>query len=212
MLDKYRHISFDLDGTLVHTVSEYRHGLVPKIVKRLGGRVRDPHDVNRFWFEGDRTTIIQQCFGLDPKIFWDAFHREDDPGVRANFTRAYDDVFETLTELKARGKVVSIITGSPDYVADVEIAKLGDVNIDLIHSTTSGVFPGKPDPAAMHFILRQLKLTPADTLYVGNSDEDVFFAKNAGVDFVHIDRGEHWFEWGNVAVRSIKRLTELLGN
>lgn len=32
ILQEYKHISFDLDGTLVHTLAAYRHKIVPDVV------------------------------------------------------------------------------------------------------------------------------------------------------------------------------------
>ena len=54
MLKKYKHIAFDLDGTLVHTVPEYRYKIVPEVVSQLGGTIDSVHSIDKFWFEGGR--------------------------------------------------------------------------------------------------------------------------------------------------------------
>src|SRR3989344_5912576 len=112
MLQNYRHISFDLDGTLVHTVPEYRHALVPRVVAELGGTIKESRSVDRFWFEASRNDIIRNEFDLDPSKFWDLFHLWSDAEERAQCTYVYPDVQVALRKLRKRGKGISIITGS----------------------------------------------------------------------------------------------------
>ncbi len=104
MLNKYKHISFDLDGTLIHTVPEYRHEIVPMVVKQLGGEIKDEHSIDKFWFESDRSNIIQNEFGLDPSNFWQLFRKVDSAEKRSSHTRAYDDAERTLRKLKQMSK------------------------------------------------------------------------------------------------------------
>ena len=55
IISKYKHISFDLDGTLVHTIPEYRYRVVPETIKQAGGqRSQSRCAIDRFWFEAGR--------------------------------------------------------------------------------------------------------------------------------------------------------------
>ena len=212
LLDRYKHISFDLDGTLVHTVPEYRHKIVPEVVRKLGGKLRDIKSVDKFWFEPDREETIKSHFGLDPMAFWKLFRFTDVPQVREQHTHAYSDAEPTLRRLKAMGKMVSIITGSPDWIAEMEIRKINNAPIDHYVSINYDQIAGKPDPGAMHVALETLASMPHETLYIGNSNEDANFANNAGVDFVYLERREHPFEnWEAVAhtIHSLEQLFEL---
>ncbi len=116
MLEKYKHISFDLDGTLVHTMPEYRHKIVPEVVKELGGVIQNKFSIDKFWFESGRD--------------------------------------------------------------EMEIQK-------------------------------KLTIQPNETVYVGNSNEDAYFAKNAGVDFIYLERKEHQFDLRDYAIATIHSLSEL---
>ena len=44
-------------------------------------------------------------------------------------------------------------------------------------------FPVKPDPASLLYVLDALKVSPEKSLYVGDSDVDFAFARNAGLHF-----------------------------
>lgn len=210
MIKKYKHISFDLDGTLVHTVDEYRHKIVPQIVTDLGGKLLDPRSIDKFWFEGARSQTIQNEFSLDPAIFWEAFRITDHPELRAKHTQAYHDAERIIRKLKELGKIVSIVTGSPHNVADLEIQKLNGTPHDMQLSITSSGYKEKPDPKSLHFVMKTLAVKPEETLYIGNSIEDAHFAKNAGVDFIHIERMEYQFDLTEHAIATIHTLDDLI--
>jgi phosphoglycolate phosphatase len=210
MIQKYRHISFDLDGTLVHTTPEYRHALVPRVVGELGGTIKEPRAVDRFWFEATRNDIIRDEFNIDPEKFWDLFHLYGTVEERDRHTHAYPDAERTLRELRRRGKGTSIITGSPQWIAEMEIGKLGQNSCDYRLCLARSAFPQKPDPKSFFHTLVHLKLTPEEVVYVGNSNDDAYFAKNAGVDFIYLERKEHEFQLDDYAVAKISSLDELL--
>jgi len=208
MLKKYKHISFDLDGTLIHTLPEYRHRVVPLVVRRLGGKVSDSHSVDRFWFEADRDQIIKNEFGLSPKKFWDLFLKNDSPKKRYHHTKPYEDSELSLRKIKELGKIISIITGAPHWIAQMEIQKLNNSPIDFYLSLDEKL-PVKPDPQGMLLTLKKLKMKPIETVYIGNSNEDARFAKNAGVDFIYLERKEHQFDLEKESIATIHSLNDL---
>ena len=51
-------------------------------------------------------------------------------------------------------------------------------------------FPAKkPDPAGVHKILEQFKVSPSNTLFIGDSEVDVQTARNAGTIAVTVNHG-----------------------
>jgi HAD superfamily hydrolase (TIGR01549 family) len=209
MIEKYRHISFDLDGTLVHTVPEYRHKILPEIIKTLGGSVKEIHSIDKFWFESGRDRIIRNEFNLEPEIFWELFRKIDTPKERSKHTTAYPDAEKAIKKLKNSSKVISIITGAPAWIAEMEIGKLNDIGHDYYLSIHGGGFKSKPDPKSFFHVLNKLSLKPEETLYIGNSNEDAFYAKNAGVDFLYLERKEHKFDLADYSIGKIHSLDEL---
>lgn len=209
MIQKYKHISFDLDGTLVHTIPKYRHKIVPKVVKVLGGKILNKHSVDKFWFESNRSVIIKNEFNLDPDIFWKLFREADLPEKRSAHTKAYQDAEIILRKLKNAGKVTSIITGSPHWIAKMEIEKLNGAPYDYYLSIHDSEFDEKPDPRSLNFVLDKLKIKPQETVYIGNSNEDAYFAKNAGTDFIYLERKEHKFDLRDYSIATINNLEEL---
>jgi phosphoglycolate phosphatase len=60
--------------------------------------------------------------------------------------------------------------------------------IDETMGSTPGM-PKKPDPAPLLAITDRLGVTPADTLYVGDSDADVKAARSAGIPVILVSYG-----------------------
>lgn len=209
MLSKYKHISFDLDGTLVHTIPEYRHKLLPKVVKKLGGTIKEEYSIDRFWFESGRDKTIQEDFNINPSRFWSLFRTLDAPEKRSLHTYAYDDAERSLKKIKKSGKILSIITGAPHLIAEMEIKKLNGVSYDLYLSIHDNGYKGKPNPKSFDFALNKLAVDKKETLYIGNSNEDAYYAKNAGVDFIYLERKEHEFDLKNYAIATIHSLDAL---
>lgn len=212
LLNKYKHISFDLDGTLVHTVRDYRHTVIPKVVSQLGGTVGNPTAVDKFWFEPGRDETIKAEFGIAPADFWPLFRRIDTPEARAANTRAYEDSETTLIKIKESGKLISIITGAPHWVAKMELEKLNGAPFDFFIPLADSRYAEKPHPESLHFVMAELKTSPSETVYIGNSNDDAIYAKKAGVDSIYLERKEHEFGLRDKAVGVIHSLHELFAD
>lgn len=210
ILSKYKHFSFDLDGTLVHTIPEYRHKIVPEVVRSLGGSIDNKYSIDRFWFESGRNKIIESEFKVDPNLFWELFRKADLPANRSKHTYGYQDAEPTLRKLKSMGKVISIITGAPHWIAQMEIGKLNNAPHDFYLSINDSRFDEKPNPDSFYHALEILKNKPKESVYIGNSNEDAYYSKNAGVDFIYLERKEHKFDLKDYAITTVQTLEDLL--
>jgi phosphoglycolate phosphatase-like HAD superfamily hydrolase len=187
---KYKAIIFDLDGTLVHTLSEYRYMVVGKTLKEFGQNATEKN-IDRFWFEGDRDTIIKEIFHVEPKKFWHAFRTHDNNIIRTQHTKPYEDI-KAIHELKAKGFLIGIVTGAPTHIAELEINLIGKERFDcIICAHEDNGYKIKPDPHGIIECMKKLGVNNNEAVYVGNADEDVEAARNAKVLDVLIDRDEH---------------------
>lgn len=217
ILDKYKLVVFDLDGTLVHTTAEYRYFVVPNVLKELG---KGPKKLNfakqnfafnaidKFWFDGERDKTISNELGCDPKIFWKVFHKFDKPEKRAKFTKVYDDVTLVLSKLKKAGKMLAITTGAPRRIAEMEINLLPKHLFIKIISVYSTRYKNKPHPQSLMACIKFCKANAVQSVYIGNSNDDSIYANSAGVDFIYIERKEHPFKESSIT--TIHTLFDLL--
>jgi phosphoglycolate phosphatase-like HAD superfamily hydrolase len=91
----------------------------------------------------------------------------------------------------------------------MEIKRLNNAPHDYCLSLKDSRFLHKPDPGSLKFVMEEFLLGPDETIYIGNSNEDACFAKNAGVDFIHLERGDYKFDLEDHAVAVIHSLDEL---
>ena len=113
--------------------------------------------------------------------------------ILAKFTEPYGDV-NIVGQIKEKGIKIGIVTGAPSHIMDLEIGMLGEENFDAVVSahTINGITP-KPHPHGLEECLNLLDISKDKAMYVGNADEDILTARNAGVFDVLIDRKEHEF-------------------
>lgn len=177
---------FDLDGTLVnslkdlanscnealalfdlptHGIDEYRYfvgnGILNLIKNALGEKAADEQLVQSVY---NTFNLIYKQRCLD-------------------YTIPYDGITQMLIDIRFRGVKVGVLSNKADEFARHIVSSLFDSGlIDVTYGQRKN-FPKKPAPDSFFYLLDDLGCTRERCLYVGDSDVDVFTAKNAGVDF-----------------------------
>ncbi len=138
------------------------------------------------------------------------YNQEDTRAGRKLYTRKFPDV-DFLDELKQEGFKLGTVTGGSPHVMNVNLDILGRHYFDVFVSANPFAkppLPPKPDPTGLYRCLEELEVQPNEAFYVGNGEEDVGAAQNAGVLDILILRGEHQPPEVNASMR-IKTLYEL---
>lgn len=199
-------VLFDLDGTLVCTRTGYRYSTTNKVLSRFGIK-KSEKEIDRFWFKPSRDELLES-WGLDPEKFWPVFHSFDTISSRKKETYAFKDC-SILEDLKNLGMKLGLITGSPLPLAEMEMELVGiDFDATVIARSRNGITP-KPHPHGILECLDMLGVKPGEAIFVGNSEEDIESAKEAGVFDILVERGEHEFK-GQEPSERIKTLKDLL--
>lgn len=103
-------------------------------------------------------------------------------------TRPYDDIYELLQSLKQRGYKLGVISNKENNLVSKIVTKhfpslfdysLGEVDFLL----------AKPNKDMLEFGMIKLETTSSNALYIGDSEVDISFAKNANVDVVAVTWG-----------------------
>jgi HAD superfamily hydrolase (TIGR01509 family) len=179
---------FDLDGTLVHTDTRYRRNLMKGILERFGKSV-PVEELDEFWFMHSRDLMVEK-WGVDVRRFWKAYLEQNTHEKELAHTLAFDDA-GYIRKLRENGIRLAVLTGSTREVSKKKL-KLVDAEFDIVvnvHTFTD--IKGKPHPDGALECLRLLGTKKEETIYVGNSDEDILTAKNAGIFSILIDRKEY---------------------
>lgn len=187
----YKAIVFDLDGTLVDTIKDLADA-TNEGLKRAGLPTHSIDEYKLFVGNG-REMLVKRAMGdyFDEKlarivseVFGDYYKAHCNDNVSA-----YDGCGEMLKVLSERGIKTAVLSNKPDeFVAEI----LSNVYPD--HSFTAAwgkraQYPTKPDPSALLDLLKEIGVLPAECLYIGDSDVDVYTAQNAGVDMLGVEWG-----------------------
>ena len=117
--------------------------------------------------------------------------------------RPYDDIYHLMDALVERGILLAINTNKMDDKAKKIIEKLF-YNYDFVDVIGKRAdIPNKPDPFAAKLIMKKAKVTPKETMYVGDSQYDVETAINAEATSVAV-------KWGYRGDGDLKKAKYLL--
>jgi len=104
-------------------------------------------------------------------------------------TRPYDGMTEALCALADKGHALAVLSNKPD---DLTVRLIGNyfpsVPFALVRGGREGV-PLKPEPDAPLDMLRHMNVPAARAFYVGDSNVDVFTARNAGMRSIGVAWG-----------------------
>ena len=212
----YKHVIFDLDGTLLNTIDDLAdagnhvcalHGWPTHTVAEFkymvgNGMVKL---VERFVPQGtDRET-----WELAYREFmdWYAVHKEDK-------TAPYAGMPEVAKALREAGVSIAVLSNKTDQMAGPVVEHYYPGVFPVIQGALPGL-PTKPDPTLLHKLMERLGATPADTLFVGDSNVDIQTAKNGGLTGCGVlwgfrDRAELEAAGADVIVSTPQELLELI--
>lgn len=221
---KYHAVIFDLFGTLVDNFSFQEH---ERVLSEMAVILSVPiNDFARLWrstfyeratgfFETEEANIKHICRTLGLQVEPDRIAAAAQ--IRSDFIprtlTPRDDAVETLTQLKARGCKIGVITNCSEEIPlrwrDTPFASLVDVPI-----FSNAVGLTKPDPRIYRLACERLGVIAQDCLYVGDGgSHELTGASQVGMHTVLIrvpyeDTGDAYTidaeEWKEPAISTLK--------
>ena len=204
-------VLFDMDGVLIDVSRSYRRAIL-ETVEHFTGRELLPGAVQRYknygGFNDDwklthaviTDTGIQVPFSRVVEEFQKRYRGENWDGFIAEEPRLIKD--ETLTELCSNECVMGIITGRPEAEARWTIDRFSWKKFfPLLVAKERQEGRSKPDPFPLQHALAILDaanrhVEPEDTVYIGDSVDDMEAARAAGMWAVgvvppYLDKEDH---------------------
>lgn len=185
-------VIFDLDGTLVNSLEDLAIS-VNYALKRAGLEER-PAQNYKFYAGNGRDMLIKRAMGeaADNKVLFEQVRDDYDAhySVHSNdHTQAYLGCDKMLAGLAAKGIMTSVLSNKPHQFVAAILNKLYPNHKFTVAWGQKPEYKCKPEPDALLAILRLYGVKPNECIYVGDSDVDVFTAKNAGVRMVGVSWG-----------------------
>lgn len=173
-------IIFDMDGTLLYTLKDLQFA-VNKALELYGYPIKTIQEIQSYVGDGVKKLIERALpSGMEnpnyPLVF-DEFVSQYEKNAD-KYTKPYDDILLVLDELKKRNYKLGVNSNKYDSAVKSLCEKYFP-QIDCAIGAREGV-EVKPSPIGALDVLGELKGTPDNCYFVGDSDIDVKTAKNAG--------------------------------
>ena len=178
----YKHVIFDLDGTLLNTIDDLAdtgnhvctlHGWPTHTAAEFKLMVGNgiPKLVERFAPQGTSQEVLDQAF--QEFMDWYGVHKEDK-------TAPYAGMPEVTKALREAGVSIAVLSNKADVMAGPVVEHYYPGIFPVVQGALPGL-PTKPDPTLLHKLMDRLGATQEDTLFVGDSNVDIRTAKNGGL-------------------------------
>jgi Predicted phosphatases len=183
---KFKLVAFDLDGTICDTIRDIAASL-NRALASFGFQTYSDDEVSGMVGK----SITYMCKKAVPEDRYDAWTDVRDAFLvdytdrLADTTVPYPEMPALLHALKARSITLAVVTNKPDPHAKKMIRTLfPEEGLFACVQGQCEQYPVKPDPTMLDVVREGLGFTREQTLYLGDMDVDVQFAKNAGVSCV----------------------------
>ncbi len=181
----YKYAIFDLDGTLANTLEDLANAM--NYALSVEGMDTHPKDAYRNMVGSGIINFIKKASNQDSSDIILSIKKHFEQYYGEHFkdtTCEYEGTGKMLKNLKERGVATAVLSNKPDaFVGDI----LSSLYPDIVFEAKWGKkeeFPVKPNPESLFAIMEEIGADKESTVYIGDSDVDVFTAKNGGIDFI----------------------------
>ncbi len=182
-----RAVVFDLDGTLVDTMTSAPQAYADT-VRDLSGCAVSIEDVIEVWNLGPTRVVLTELLSRDAtdedlKCFTKNFR------VAVAEVQPFPGILSLLRQLTSSGRSLSIFTTATQWAAELMLENSGIAG--WFSSVIGGDFVSTPKPAAegLHLACDSLGVSPEAAAYVGDAPVDIACARSAGALAIHASWG-----------------------
>ncbi len=185
-----RAIIFDLDGTLINTVSDLaasmNHGL-----KSLGHPARTEDECMKMIGNGVKL-FAQRALPPDhpedlEKLL--TLMKEHYQAHCCDNSSVYPGIADLIDQLSQKGVKLGVLTNKPDKMATRVVEHyFGKGTFDAIFGVKESR-KIKPDPAGVNEMLQRFQAPPEQCLFAGDSDVDIITARGANIPSIAVTWG-----------------------
>ena len=177
-------IIFDLDGTLLDTLDDLGDSM--NAVLSAAGHAAHPIDAYRYFIGDGIENLVRRALPADHRDDHSIAHSKE--AMDAQYakrwnvkTKPYAGVPQLLDELTRRQVPIAILSNKPEPFTLLTVKELLSAwSFHPIRGARPDT-PRKPDPRGALAIAAELGASPADCLYLGDTDTDMKTAIAAGM-------------------------------
>ena len=184
----YKLVIFDLDGTLLNTLTDLANACNAAL--RACALEEHPTDAYKTYVGDGVYKLIERMVPKEyrndnmiqhVKEIFDAHYAEHS----LDHTKPYEGILELIISLRNQGIHCAVASNKPHEYTKELVKKMFGERIELAFGKRIDV-PAKPNPAIVLEIIKHFNMQLEECLYVGDSDVDIYTAKNAGLTSVGV--------------------------
>lgn len=187
---KYQVAIFDMDGTILDTIEDLADTM-NYCLRKYHMPERTLDEIRSFVGNGIHNLVekavpsgtaeseveaVFQCF------------REYYKDHCAIKTKPYEGICKVLSDLKSQGIKTAVVSNKADFAVKMLCEDYFKGLFDISVGDREGQ-RRKPYPDGVNLVMKFFGVTPAETVYIGDSEVDFQTAKNAGVDVIMVGWG-----------------------
>ncbi len=180
----YRAVLFDFDGTLADTLPLLFFSF-KQVFRKYAGRELSEQDILDL-FGPTEDGLLEKMIDKDKldEAAAEFYHLYEDR--HAKYVMPQPEIEQILRDLKERGLRLGVFTGKGKKSAEISMKRLGLEHFFDAIITGDDVAHPKPAPDGIHQAIEQMRVSPSDIIFVGDSDADVQAARSAGVKVIAV--------------------------
>lgn len=193
LMNKYKYVLLDLDGT----ISESAHGIRRSLeyaIRKMNKPLPNLDDYTLYIGPPLIDTFLNLCrFSRKEGLEATEIYREYYDAEGKYLNRLYDGMIEVLAQLKANGVKVAVCSSKYEKFAEeiVEILGVSEYFDAVCGSNLDGSRKDKKDliPYALKSLGSELEADRQNTVMIGDTFFDARGARQCGVDFIGAEYG-----------------------
>lgn len=179
---KYKAIIFDLDGTLMDSLTDLANSGNYSLEKL--GLPTHSHDEYKYFVGNGNAVLLQR---IVPQPYEQSVLDEITPifmehydAHKSDNTAPYDGIMDLLEGLKRKNIPIAVATNkNKAFATELIKAEFGDL-IDFTNGVNENFKP-KPDSSMIDDLVRKIGINRSEILYVGDTNVDMQTANNASL-------------------------------
>ncbi len=188
----YKGIVFDLDGTLLDTLRDIR-GSINRILEKDGYPIHSLEEYHKFVGSGiyhlcEAALPSEGRYDSNVRRYIELF-REDYSNHWHDETIPYEGIKKTLALLQEMKIELGVLSNKPEYFIEPMLKHFFPEIKFFYAQGNVPELPAKPEKESAAYLMKALKYNPADYLFVGDSDIDIYTGHNIGMKSIGVSWG-----------------------
>ena len=177
-------VIFDLDGTISDTISTITH-YCNVTLEYCGFEPIGEDKVKYFVGDGKKKLVHRflAYYNADTPEMFERAERKYDSEYENDVvyeTKPFDGICLLLENLRKKGLKTAVLSNKPDNVTVMLCDLMFKGLFDVCHGKREGI-ETKPDPQGAVLTAEELGAKPSECVFVGDTNVDIYTAKNAGM-------------------------------